>query len=175
MTHDSLTDLSNRRAFEDKMNDTLVNIAQDEIHILCYIDLDQFKIVNDTCGHLAGDNLLKVASTRISEHIRKNDLFTRLGIDEFGIIFFNYDIEKALVLAENIKNIISEIKFNWDGHVFTVGASIGIVSITRGESLTNLLMMADTACYVAKDKDRNRIHVYTPNDEDILQREGNLQ
>lgn len=174
-THDDLTGLLNRRAFEVKMHDILNNITPDEIHTLCYIDLDQFKIINDTCGHLAGDSLLKIISSKINEHIRKNDLFARLGGDEFGVIFFNCDIEKAMILAENLKSIVSEIKFSWDSHTFNIGSSIGIVPITQGESMTDLMMTVDTACYVAKDKGRNRIHIYKQNDEDIQQREGDLQ
>jgi len=174
-THDVLTDLLNRRAFEDKMTDILKSIKHGEIHTLCYIDLDQFKTINDTCGHIAGDHLLKVISSKVNEHIRKNDLFARLGGDEFGIIFFNCDIKKAMALAENIKAVISKIKFTWDGHILTIGSSIGIVPISHGDTLTNLMMTVDTACYVAKDKGRNRVHVYKHNDEDVLQREGDLQ
>ena len=174
-THDDLTGLTNRRAFESKMHDIINNISPDEVHTLCYIDLDRFKIINDTCGHLAGDNLLKVISSKINDHIRKNDLFARLGGDEFGVIFFNCDIEKAMILAESIKTLISEIKFSWDTHTFNVGSSIGIVPITTGQSMSDLMMTVDTACYVAKDKGRNRIHIYEDNDEDILQRKGELQ
>lgn len=174
-THDDLTGLLNRRAFESKMHDVLKSMNPDEIHALCYIDLDQFKIINDTCGHLAGDSLLKVISSKINENIRKNDLFARLGGDEFGVIFFDCSIDKAKLLAENIKNIISNINFTWGTHSYKVGSSIGIVPITYGESMTELMMTVDTACYVAKDKGRNRVHVYEQNDEDVLQRKGELQ
>lgn len=174
-THDDLTGLTNRRAFESKMHEIINNISPDEAHTLCYIDLDRFKIINDTCGHLAGDSLLKLISSKISDHIRKNDLFARLGGDEFGVIFFNCDIKKAMTLAENIKTLISDIKFSWGTHTFNIGSSIGIVPITIGRSMSDLMMTVDTACYVAKDKGRNRIHIYEQNDEDILQREGELQ
>ena len=174
-THDDLTGLLNRRAFEAKMHDIIDDISANEAHALCYIDLDRFKIVNDTCGHLAGDNLLKLISSKINGHIRKNDLFARLGGDEFGVIFFNCDTEKALSLAEEIKTIVSEIKFSWGRYTFNVGSSIGIVPITYGESMSDLMVTVDTACYVAKNKGRNRIHIYEKNDEDVLQREGELQ
>jgi len=174
-THDDLTGLTNRRAFEGKMNEIINNITTDEAHTLCYIDLDRFKIINDTCGHLAGDDLLKIISSKINEHIRKNDLFARLGGDEFGIIFYNCDIPKAIQLAENIKSSISEIKFSWGTHSFNIGSCIGVVPIIYGETMSDLMMTVDTACYVAKDKGRNRIHVYQKNDEDILQRQGDLQ
>ena len=174
-THDDLTGLLNRRAFENKMHEIINSITEQEAHTLCYIDLDRFKVINDTCGHLAGDRLLKIISSKINEHIRKNDLFARLGGDEFGIIFFNCDIEKARLLAENIKNIVSEIQFSWDTHTFNIAASIGIVPVTQNASMTELMMTVDTACYVAKDKGRNRIHVYQQSDEDILLREGDLQ
>jgi len=174
-THDDLTGLTNRRAFEEKMHDIINNISVNETHTLCYIDLDRFKIINDTCGHLAGDELLKLISTKISEHVRRNDLFARLGGDEFGIIFYNCDIPKAIQLAENIKSTISELKFTWGSHTFTIGSCIGVVPIVYGEKMSDLMMTVDTACYVAKDKGRNRIHVYEKNDEDILQRQGELQ
>ena len=174
-THDELTGLMNRRAFEDKMRNILNNISPDETHTLCYFDLDRFKIINDTCGHIAGDNLLKILSESISKHVRRNDLFARLGGDEFGVVFLNCDTEKAAVLAENIRKIVSDIKFSWGSHDFEVGASIGIVPITHLQNLTQLMMTVDTACYVAKSKGRNRIHFYEKNDEDILQREGELK
>lgn len=174
-THDDLTGLLNRRAFESNMHDLLRTMQKDSSHALCYIDLDQFKIINDTCGHLAGDSLLKIISHKINENIRRNDLFARLGGDEFGIIFFDCDIEKAKLLAENIRKIISDIKFTWDVHTFKVASSIGIVPILYKKSMTDLMMTVDTACYIAKDKGRNRIHVYESNDKDVLQRKGELQ
>ncbi|MDH5396236.1 MAG: EAL domain-containing protein, partial [Gammaproteobacteria bacterium] len=174
-SHDDLTGLLNRRAFESKMHEILNEITPYEKHTLCYIDLDRFKIINDTCGHLAGDRLLKIISSEINKNIRQNDLFARLGGDEFGIIFFNCDIDKSIALAENIKSIVSNIKFSWETHAFNIGASIGIVPLMTGQNMTDLMMTVDTACYVAKDKGRNRVHVYQKNDEDILQRECELQ
>ncbi|MEJ2142537.1 MAG: EAL domain-containing protein [Gammaproteobacteria bacterium] len=174
-THDDLTGLLNRRAFESRMHDILKAMQPDDSHVLCYIDLDQFKVINDTCGHLAGDSLLKIISNKINENIRKNDLFARLGGDEFGIIFLDCNLDRARTLAENIRTMISNIKFTWDTHTFKVASSIGIVPVIYNESMTDLMMTVDTACYVAKDKGRNRIHVYQKNDEDVLQRKGELQ
>ena len=174
-THDDLTGLLNRRAFESNLHGLLRTMQPDDTHALCYIDLDQFKVINDTCGHLAGDSLLKIISNKINENIRKNDLFSRLGGDEFGIIFFDCDIAKAKLLAENVREIIANIKFTWDSHTFNVSSSIGIVPILFKENMTDLMMTVDTACYIAKDKGRNRIHVYAHNDEDVLQRKGELQ
>lgn len=173
-THDELTGILNRRAFEDKMKNILNDISNDDTHALCYIDLDQFKIVNDTCGHLAGDELLKIITTSVNKHIRKNDFFARLGGDEFGVIFYNCEVKKARILAENMRSTISKIKFTWENHSFNVGSSIGVVPITKGESYTNLMITVDTACYVAKDKGRNRVHVYEQNDKDILKHEGDV-
>ena len=174
-THDDLTGLTNRRAFESKMHDLINDLSANETHSLCYIDLDRFKIINDTCGHLAGDDLLKIISSKINEHIRRNDLFARLGGDEFAVIFYNCDIPKAIQLAENIKSSIADIKFTWGSHTFNIGSSIGVVPIAHGDNMSDLMMTVDTACYVAKDKGRNRVHVYEKNDEDILQRQGDLQ
>ena len=163
-THDDLTGLLNRRAFENKMHQIIKELSENETHTLCYIDLDKFKQINDSCGHIAGDNLLKIVSSNINEHIRKNDLFARLGGDEFGIIFFNCDIDKARLLAENIKTIVSEIEFSWESNTFNISASIGIVPVTHESNMTDLMMTVDTACYVAKNKGRNRIQVYEEND-----------
>jgi len=176
-THDDLTDLINRREFESCLSKTL-RTAKDHnfCHALCYIDLDQFKIINDTCGHQAGDGLLRQLSSHIKEKVRKGDIFARLGGDEFGIILTDCSMPKAEEIAEAIKNMVQSFQFSWHGHNFTTGASIGLVPITKDTSNINeLLMKADSACYIAKDNGRNRVHVYQPNDEDIIKRAGDMQ
>ncbi|HHJ15854.1 MAG TPA: EAL domain-containing protein [Gammaproteobacteria bacterium] len=176
-SHDDLTGLLNRREFEAQLSRALIE-ANDEAteHALCYIDLDQFKIVNDTCGHKAGDELLRQLTVQINGKIRKHDVFARLGGDEFGIILKDCSMESAEKLAMLIKDTTSTFRFNWQQHSFEIGASIGLVPITHGHATTSdLLMTADSACYIAKDKGRNRIHIYEPTDEDIIQRSGDMQ
>ncbi len=176
-SHDDLTGLANRREFEAQLSKALIEANNNATeHALCYIDLDQFKIVNDTCGHKAGDELLKQLTIQIGRKIRKHDIFARLGGDEFGIILKDCGLDSAKLLATTIKDSTSAFRFTWDQHVFEVGASIGLVPITHGHAtVSDLLMTADSACYIAKDKGRNRVHVYEPTDEDIVQRSGDLQ
>ena len=173
-THDDLTDLLNRRAFESKLNSMIANMEENENHSVCYIDLDQFKIVNDTCGHIAGDNLLKMVADKIKKQIRKIDLLARLGGDEFGLVLFDCDIDKANGIAENIKEAISKLVFTCESHTFKIGSSIGIAPITRTSNLTDIMMSVDTACYIAKDKGRNQIHIYNIDDDMVSKKKGEL-
>ncbi|MGD9388889.1 MAG: EAL domain-containing protein [Thioalkalispiraceae bacterium] len=174
-THDDLTGLINRRAFETRIESIINNLKPDQTHTLCYVDLDQFKIVNDTCGHVAGDNLLKIVANNVQQKIRRNDLFARIGGDEFAMVLVDCNIQKAHALAESIKNTISGIPFTWDNHSFKIGCSIGIVQITSDSNLTDIMIAADTACYIAKEKGRNRIHAYNIDDDIISQKQGELR
>ncbi len=176
-SHDDLTGLLNRREFEAQLSKALIEVNDESTeHALCYIDLDQFKIVNDTCGHKAGDELLRQLTLQIRKKIRSHDVFARLGGDEFGIILKDCSMGSAEKLATLIKDATSAFRFCWQQHTFEIGASIGLVPITHGHATTSDLMMtADSACYVAKDKGRNRIHIYEPTDEDIIQRTGDMQ
>ncbi len=176
-SHDDLTGLLNRREFEAQLSQAIIEVNdQTTEHALCYIDLDQFKVVNDTCGHKAGDELLRQLTFQISRKIRNHDVFARLGGDEFGIILKDCSLEGAEKMARVIKDAASSFRFTWQQHTFEVGASIGLVPITHGHATTSDLMMtADSACYIAKEKGRNRIHVYRPTDEDIIQRSGDMQ
>ncbi len=176
-SHDDLTGLLNRREFEAQLAKALVEVNDESTeHALCYIDLDQFKVVNDTCGHKAGDELLRQLTFQINKKIRKHDVFARLGGDEFGIILKDCSIDSAETLATLIKDATSKLRFSWGQHSFEIGASIGLVPITHGHATTSdLMMIADSACYIAKDKGRNRIHIYEPTDEDIIQRSGDMQ
>ena len=176
-THDSLTGLINRREFENRIKHALDNARNSDVrHALCYVDLDNFKIVNDTCGHIAGDELLKQLTIKLRMELREADTLARLGGDEFGILLEGCSIENALEPAENIRRIVEEFRFIWDDKAFRIGASIGLVPITNDSgNLTDVLSAADSACYVAKDTGRNRVHIYEPNDEALVERHGQMQ
>ena len=175
-SHDDLTGLLNRREFEVQLSKALEEAGDGTEHALCYIDLDQFKVVNDTCGHQAGDELLRQLTLQIEGKIRKHDIFARLGGDEFGIILKDCPLDSAEKLADEIKQTVRSFQFAWQQHSFEVGASIGLVPITHNHVTTSELMMtADSACYIAKDKGRNRIHVYKPTDEDVIRHTGDMR
>jgi len=152
-THDSLTDLINRREFEERLL-TALNTSRLEghHHVLCYLDLDQFKVVNDTCGHIAGDELLKLLSKQLHIAIRESDTLARLGGDEFGILLQDCPIEKAVTIAENVLNIVKGFRFAWEDKLFEIGVSIGLVAIDKNTiSINHALSAADASCYMAKD------------------------
>ena len=157
-THDDLTGLINRREFESCLNESLISAQENKTrHALCYIDLDQFKVINDTYGHQAGDDLLRRLSNHIKEKVRKGDIFARLGGDEFGVILTDCPMDKALQIASAIKNTVQSFEYTWHGHSFNTGASIGLVPIIGDNTnLNELMMKADSACYIAKDNGRNR-------------------
>ena len=161
-THDALTNLINRREFERRLElanqETKFN---NKNHSLCYMDLDQFKAVNDSCGHAAGDELLKQLSTEINSTIREADTFARLGGDEFGLLLIGCPIEKALTITESIREIVENYRFHWDSKTFKVGISIGIAALDKKSGSTKEIQSAaDTACYIAKEQGRNRVHIY---------------
>lgn len=175
-THDSLTGLINRREFERRLELAVTTGKLDQKkHTLLYLDLDQFKIVNDTCGHAAGDELLRQIATVLQQKLRKSDTLARLGGDEFGVLLENCPHDPSMRIADGLRQTVKNFQFIWLEKIFTIGASIGMVSF-NGETntLADLLRMADSACYMAKDKGRNRIHVYTPDDKDLAQREGEM-
>ncbi|MDZ4263496.1 MAG: EAL domain-containing protein, partial [Pseudomonadota bacterium] len=145
-------------------------------HALCYLDLDQFKLVNDTCGHIAGDELLRQLATVLSTNIRDRDTLARLGGDEFGILLGECPLAKAQEIAEKICAIVKDFRFIWGDKAFELGASIGLVAINKlSENITNVMSAADTACYAAKDRGRNRVHVYQSDDAELQQRHGEMQ
>jgi len=176
-THDALTGLINRREFERRLALLLDSARQeDKEHALCYIDLDQFKIVNDTCGHVAGDELLRQLTALLQAKVRERDTLARLGGDEFGILLGNCRLDKAEEIAEEFCHTVKEFRFVWQEKSFEIGASIGLVAIgPESRSATDLLSAADSACYVAKDKGRNRVYVYQPDDEELVARHGEMQ
>lgn len=175
--HDKLTGLFNRYEFEARLKNSLEDVqGKDHMHVLCYMDLDQFKIVNDTSGHVAGDELLKQLSVLLQEALAENAFISRLGGDEFGIIVYDSSISEAEELIQNVLNIIRAYRFNWEDKVFRVGASVGMIPINKYcTDLDDLLITADTACYIAKENGRNRIHVLAKTDPDMARHKNDMQ
>ena len=176
-SHDPLTGLVNRREFKNRLSSMLDSARKhNHEHALCYIDLDQFKIINDTCGHVAGDELLKQLANLLADTIRSRDTLARLGGDEFGLLLGECPPDRALVIAQNICNTVKGFRFVWDKMTFEIGASIGVVQInSASESPTEILSLADAACYTAKDNGRNRVHLYQEDDAELQQRYGEMQ
>jgi len=177
-SHDSLTGLINRRQFEQHLDYALKSVQSGttQQHVVCFLDLDQFKVINDTAGHEAGDEFLKQLSFLLQSLLRRSDILARLGGDEFGVLLEDCNIENALAIAEKMRKEIKSFRFIWANNSFEVGASIGIATLDKTTaSLTELMRNADTACYISKEEGRNRIHLFDPNDEDILKRQGELQ
>jgi diguanylate cyclase (GGDEF)-like protein len=170
--HDSLTALPNREYFHQRLSEVLADpVIRTSQHAVMYIDLDQFKIVNDTCGHSAGDQLLRQLAHLLQATLRKDDLVARLGGDEFGVLLLHCDMERACQVAEKLRETVAGFRFFWESRIFTVGASIGVVPID-GDSvpLATVLSAADAACYAAKDSGRNQVQVYRPENEELRQR-----
>ena len=176
-THDALTGLINRHEFEERLESALQTSRHDESHhVLCFFDLDQFKVVNDTCGHVAGDELLKQLVNSLSARVRKTDTFARLGGDEFALLLDDCSMDGAERLTTKMLDCINDFRFVWEDKSFVVGASFGLVSITPSSgTITDLISAADSACYVAKDSGRNRLHVYKSTDAVLEQRRGEMQ
>ena len=170
--HDSLTALPNREHFHQRLGEVLADPAiRAGQHAVMYIDLDQFKIVNDTCGHSAGDQLLRQLAHLLQATLRKGDLLARLGGDEFGVLLVNCGTEQACQVAEKLRETVAAFRFFWESRIFTVGASIGVVPLD-GDSLpvATVMSAADAACYAAKDSGRNQVQVYRPDNAEVVQR-----
>ncbi len=161
-SHDPLTGLCNRREFDKRLERALESSKKyDSKHALCYLDLDQFKIVNDTAGHRAGDELLKRLARLLEDQVRERDTVARLGGDEFGVLLDNCPVEKAVEIAEKLTAAVRRLEFSWEERTYEIGVSIGVVPIAGDvQSGEELLTHADVACYAAKDLGRNRVHVY---------------
>ena len=161
-SHDALTGLINRREFDNRLHAAVLTAQRGEsMHALLYIDLDQFKVVNDTCGHQAGDRLLRDITGLLQSRVRTSDTIARLGGDEFGVLLESCTIEQATRIAEGVRQAIRDYRFTWGGNTLSVGASVGLVQISSDtESVANLMSAADIACYAAKDEGRNRVHLY---------------
>ncbi len=164
--HDALTGLVNRREFENLVGTALESARTDrKVHAMCFMDLDSFKIVNDTCGHEAGDELLRQLAQLFSSLVRKSDVLARLGGDEFGVFLYKCSVAEALKLANQIRHEVENFQFLWRENRFTVGVSVGLVVVDdRWESVKTLFSAADSACYIAKNEGRNRVVVYREGD-----------
>jgi diguanylate cyclase (GGDEF)-like protein len=175
-THDNLTDLENRRQFERTLARHLESArVQGSAHAVLYIDLDQFKVVNDTCGHAAGDALLKQLAQVLAAKMRRGDCLARLGGDEFAVLLESCDLLHAQRVAAHLLSAIRALRFAWEGQVFTLGASIGVAPVTaQSRDIESVMAAADTACYLAKDKGRNQVQVYCETDEEVSSRHGEM-
>ncbi|MHB1514230.1 MAG: EAL domain-containing protein [Acidiferrobacteraceae bacterium] len=175
--HDALTGLLNRSRFEKILDDLVASVRESgQVHALFYLDMDQFKIVNDTCGHVAGDELLRQISVVLREGIRKQDILARLGGDEFGVLLADCPLARAIQIAEQLRQHIKALRFVWQDKTFEVGVSIGVVAITASHlDSASLLGTADLSCYAAKDMGRNRIHIYQPTDETLARRHREMR
>ena len=176
-THDALTGLINRREFERRLQEALDSAhAEEGVHIIFYMDLDRFKAVNDSCGHLAGDNMLREVAALIKDQVRDSDFVGRLGGDEFGTLLIGCPIDKARQIATDICNAVADYRFVWQDKIFNIGISIGLVEITHASvALQDILSAADSACYVAKQRGRGQVHVYSARDEAIARERGDIQ
>ena len=176
-THDALTGLINRREFERRLDEAMDSAhAEEAVHMLFYMDLDRFKAVNDSCGHQAGDNMLREVAALIKDEVRESDFVGRLGGDEFGALLIGCPIDKARQIAADICNAVNDYRFVWKDKIFNIGVSIGLVEISHaGGSLQDVMSAADSACYVAKQQGRGRVHVYSARDEAIARERGDIQ
>jgi diguanylate cyclase (GGDEF)-like protein/PAS domain S-box-containing protein len=167
--HDALTGLVNRREFEVRVEAAIASAQKsDEQHVMLYLDLDQFKIVNDNCGHAAGDALLKQIASELQSRLRGSDTLARLGGDEFGVLLLNCPLERSKLIAQDLLAGVESHRFNWDRRTFTVGVSIGLVLINATTATSaEVFSAADSACYSAKDQGRHRVCVFQAADADI--------
>ena len=176
-THDALTGLANRAEFETRLRRALLKSHEDgSENALLYIDLDQFKLVNDACGHAAGDQLLQQVSQLLSAAVRDRDTLARLGGDEFAVILEHCSSEQAKRVAQQICERMEDFRFLHDGKRFRIGTSIGLVPVDKRWATTELIMQAaDTSCYAAKEAGRNRVHFWFDTDQAMRSRHGEMQ
>ena len=176
-SHDSLTELVNRREFEARLKRAMQTARDHEYqHVLCYMDLDQFKIVNDTYGHVAGDELLRQIAALLNKTIRSRDTLARLGGDEFAILMEHCSLVQAHKIAEKVRLAISGSRFHWQNRVIKVGVSIGMVSICdTDKSSSDVLCEADAACFAAKRAGRDRIHIYQDDNVELARQRNDMQ
>jgi diguanylate cyclase (GGDEF)-like protein/PAS domain S-box-containing protein len=176
-THDALTGLVNRREFERRLDEAADTARRgDATHMLCYLDLDRFKIVNDTSGHLAGDAMLREVAKILREAVRDSDTVARLGGDEFGMLLVGCPVDKARQIADDVCRAVAAYRFVWQERVFNIGVSIGLIEIGReAGSVEQLLAAADSACYVAKKEGAGRVSVYSSRDEALARNSGEIE
>ena len=176
-THDALTGLVNRREFERRLEEAIDSGHRgDGQHVLCYLDLDRFKLVNDTSGHVAGDSMLREVAKLLRDAVRDSDTVGRLGGDEFGLLLIGCPLDKARQIADDLCRAVSDYRFVWKDKIFNIGVSVGLVEISRESgTLEELLAAADTACYVAKKQGSGRVAVYSARDEAHARHTGEIQ
>ena len=176
-THDELTGLVNRAEFDKRLTRVLSEAHEhDSSHALMYIDLDQFKLVNDACGHSVGDQLLCQVTNLLQGCVRARDTLARLGGDEFGVILEHCNVDQAHRVAQDICDQMSEFRFIHDGRRFRIGTSIGLVPLDKRWATTaSVLQAADTSCYAAKEVGRNRVHAWYDTDQAMRARKGEMQ
>jgi len=176
-THDPLTGLVNRREFERRLDEAMDSAHADEaVHMLFYMDLDRFKAVNDSCGHLAGDNMLREVATLIKDQVRDSDFVGRLGGDEFGALLIGCPIDKARQIATDICTAVADYRFVWKDKIFNIGISIGLVEISHiSGTVQDVMSAADSACYVAKQEGRGKVHIYSARDEAVARERGDIR
>jgi len=175
-SHDALTGLVNRREFERQVDGALESTqSEGDHHVLCYMDLDRFKAVNDTCGHLAGDNMLREVAALLREQVRDSDIVARLGGDEFALLLVGCPLDKARQIADDVCTAVRNYHFVWQDRIFDVGISIGLVELNQqSTSIEDVLSAADSACYVAKQEGRGRVHLYSARDEEAARQRGEI-
>jgi diguanylate cyclase (GGDEF)-like protein len=176
-SHDWLTGLLNLRAFEQRLEKLITAMVTNSAeHVLCYLDLDRFRLLNDACGHAAGDELLRQLGAMLRAMMRPNDTLARLGGDEFGLLLDSCGVAGAEPLANAICCAIQEFKFYWKEQRFHLGASMGLVPVTpEAGGVAELLAAADTACYLAKEKGRERVHIYRADDVELPRRRQEMR
>ena len=176
-THDALTGLVNRREFEQRLVEAVEAARRGEAtNMLCYLDLDRFKIVNDSSGHLAGDSMLREVAKLLREHVRDSDTVARIGGDEFGMLLVGCPLDKARQIADDVCRAVAAYRFVWHDRVFNIGVSIGLIEIGReAGSVEQLLAAADSACYVAKKEGAGRVSVYSARDEALARGSGEIE
>ncbi|HEX3603088.1 MAG TPA: EAL domain-containing protein [Steroidobacteraceae bacterium] len=176
-SHDALTGLVNRREFERRLQEALDSAQTGDIgHALCYLDLDHFKVVNDTCGHTAGDNMLREIASLIKDAVRDSDTAGRIGGDEFALLLVGCPLEKARQIADNVVRSVNDYRFVWKDKIFNVGVSIGLVEIGRDSgTIEDIMNSADSACYVAKKQGGLHVHVYSAREEASARHSGEIQ
>ena len=176
-SHDALTGLVNRLEFERRLEVALKSSRGDGAgHVVCYLDLDRFKAVNDTCGHMVGDNLLREIASLVKTKVRDSDTVARVGGDEFAMLLSGCPLDKARQIADDVVQAVREYQFTWRDRVFDLGVSIGLVQVgPESSSAEVLLSAADSACYIAKQQGRGRVHVYSARDELLARERGEIQ
>jgi diguanylate cyclase (GGDEF)-like protein/PAS domain S-box-containing protein len=176
-SHDALTGLINKREFERRLAECIeTSRGGPQTHVMCYLDLDRFKAVNDTCGHLAGDNMLREVATLLREAVRDSDTVARLGGDEFGILLLSCPLQKARQIAGDLCRSVNDYRFVWKDRIFSIGVSVGLVEIGRESgNIEDVMSAADSACYAAKQNDGSHVHVYSARDEAVARHSGEIQ